>query len=1474
MGSAARYPHIEVGKRLNMVKGRKNDEYFTPSLPPPSRFPFSEMYSSGNSSLDSLPSTSSSSSSSCPSSPSSSTSDLPLAFANFSKREYLLAQIKQKDAIIESLLKQLHNPYIATPMSIASYRMATSPSDQNNKNILEWLDRLQSSVRSAGGKGGPNAFKDLRTSKLEDEDSDVEDKTHAQRFGLAVAPEDDDSQTVGGEESTTVNDKFLPDSDTPLGLIANLSLSNNKSKGKKNVKDIAAAEESLDDDDVERNVLMFVISPKKMFGDAMPNSWPSQGPATDLGIRATLIEQHSPPEILVHGLVTPADVDALFDIFFKRVNLVICAISSRYYAEKSEIYPIAMHFAKHSAASALIDGWKSVELCQAYILMSIYAVPARRWEEDRSWLYTGLAIRIATDLNLHQVPNIKPQNEKQEREILNRTRVWMICFNLDRSTATQFGKPSTIKEDYIMRNAKEWYKKSKYNLPYDVHLCAYSALLRIMAKSHDEIFSDPSSPSGLNKRVDFRSVTMNHDVQLTRYQDEWTRRFSETSDPNDPGCAFRCSLLPFLVGYSRLVMFSFGFQQAYQRGIEPGDHVYFNKCLDSAKSVIRNMVENLATTGYMRYAPDGISIFMPMLLSSTSTFSMTSSQTGSSQSQGSTFGESSFQQDGKMDTTPIYQQEATFSSATGEINFGTDLGISSFGGSMSDEEMLATMQALKNPAWWENMMMPGFSWPEPASSPSSNGNSPPASYPPPTTSYSPPVAYPFQSPNIPGIPGIGGINMFQTAQIHKVVAGSAPDSRKTIPWDELNDEVKELVKRASSGSLEGLQVLVAWMELNKHTARQDRLVPILYRHLQNDPPESFETQSDLSKAKFALASLEGVSQSFLWQLSPNDIQTCLSMQFFERFWSSIWKWINVLYRRIYSKGLFSDLESPLLYGTEDYRFVMVVRSLLTIMDASRRWTELLQTPGVILLLADVWFRLSETHREAIHVPNTWMSITVSFTRVLENEELSETVVDGFEGDVSRLALLMMRNFRALFNNLKQNDDYLRVVMPLTSFISTTTIYIPKLSTALLSHHSMIEFMRALAYYVDKPLSKAEIQDFLQSYTKRSCIWSTLMYVRTTAKITDGYTWLAQAVRSQLIPSMLKAAASFTDGASQFKTGRDPALLKVTNIVSPHALEEELISTIQILSMFLVYRSYTKEVERAMSDPLIPLLESSIPRTSPFWEAWSRFKIRVQDRIIIKQSFDSSGKYHVQCSAPGCSKQETNVYFKLCSACQTTAYCSKACQANDWRAGIHKQRCRETQRDRLEGTLTPISEHDGQFIHYVADCHVRRHAAEIVRVRDDVLARNPWNEIVIYIDYNRPDFCFIVDVPDAFPPFLQTQLQWRPNLLKDTGLTKTYLIISAPYGKSHQIYVLGADMANSPDFWVKRVLDHAVSMEAALSVRSGSPDPNTDGQVYTADIYLPLFKLKPPVDQKHSEDLFTPLDRRDPSELRIQHMGYY
>ncbi|KAI9459806.1 hypothetical protein F5148DRAFT_1150797, partial [Russula earlei] len=102
---------------------------------------------------------------------------------------------------------------------------------------------------------------------------------------------------------------------------------------------------------------------------------------------------------------------------------------------KRKVYPITMHLAKTAVANALIDGWKSVELCQAYIPLSIYAVPARR---------------IATGLNLHILPPKKPTTEQQELEMLNRTQIWIICFNIDKSIAMQFGKPSTLKKDFTL----------------------------------------------------------------------------------------------------------------------------------------------------------------------------------------------------------------------------------------------------------------------------------------------------------------------------------------------------------------------------------------------------------------------------------------------------------------------------------------------------------------------------------------------------------------------------------------------------------------------------------------------------------------------------------------------------------------------------------------------------------------------------------------------------------------------------------------------------------------------------------------------------------------------------------------------------------------------------------------------------------------------------------------------------------------
>jgi hypothetical protein len=73
-------------------------------------------------------------------------------------------------------------------------------------------------------------------------------------------------------------------------------------------------------------------------------------------------------------------------------------------------------------------------------------------------------------------------------------------------------------------------------------------------------------------------------------------------------------------------MYSFGFQHAFQRGMEASDNVFldkvgtivaripsillsFRQCFASAKVVIKQMIEVLAPSGLMRAAPDGKILF-------------------------------------------------------------------------------------------------------------------------------------------------------------------------------------------------------------------------------------------------------------------------------------------------------------------------------------------------------------------------------------------------------------------------------------------------------------------------------------------------------------------------------------------------------------------------------------------------------------------------------------------------------------------------------------------------------------------------------------------------------------------------------------------------------------------------------------------------------------------------------------------------
>lgn len=68
--------------------------------------------------------------------------------------------------------------------------------------------------------------------------------------------------------------------------------------------------------------------------------------------------------------------------------------------------------------------------------------------------------------------------------ILSGERCWYYCFICDSSLSAQLGKPSSIaKEDFIIRNGKNWYKQ-RGSIKSDVGLSAMVEMHRIVVSGY------------------------------------------------------------------------------------------------------------------------------------------------------------------------------------------------------------------------------------------------------------------------------------------------------------------------------------------------------------------------------------------------------------------------------------------------------------------------------------------------------------------------------------------------------------------------------------------------------------------------------------------------------------------------------------------------------------------------------------------------------------------------------------------------------------------------------------------------------------------------------------------------------------------------------------------------------------------------------------------------------------------------------
>jgi hypothetical protein len=242
-------------------------------------------------------------------------------------------------------------------------------------------------------------------------------------------------------------------------------------------------------------------------------------------IFASKMDNEADMDPVHQGIIELRELEKLFDMFFARINPLLNLLdpflhSVNYVRNRSALLTtvIASHAARlsdtnrdaelavtlerywrqHLLPEALLGGYKSVELSQAFLILSLYHKPTNRLTDDRSWQYLGFAIRIATEVGVNRTTQPSEgvrEIEQVQRRVRNRARLWVSLYLADREQCFQTGRPWAVLEDDFIAHSHLWHRED-FALPEDTRLIGFLKLIRFVA-TYSDALKDIASQSRL-----------------------------------------------------------------------------------------------------------------------------------------------------------------------------------------------------------------------------------------------------------------------------------------------------------------------------------------------------------------------------------------------------------------------------------------------------------------------------------------------------------------------------------------------------------------------------------------------------------------------------------------------------------------------------------------------------------------------------------------------------------------------------------------------------------------------------------------------------------------------------------------------------------------------------------------------------------------------------------------------------------------
>ncbi|EPT01301.1 hypothetical protein FOMPIDRAFT_1120913 [Fomitopsis schrenkii] len=325
------------------------------------------------------------------------------------------------------------------------------------------------------------------------------------------------------------------------------------------------------------------------------------------------------PPVLLCGLFGPAEVTALFRLYFEhlypsfpildpalhtpeyllpRSTMLFTAIlylASRLWTHRPKLHRLAQEHVVESIKEAMRDGPKTIEMCQAFAVLSVFPAPHDKYLDSRGSMFIELAVRIAQDLRLDE----PPPADLSEREKLNRLRTWFEVLTVSSFDAIRAGRPAPCpRNNFTSRMSASWYRCSALNSPFDFYTSAYADLLLFVSSMWG-----PMGPTGIDSRDDDlpNTILSYHQCVCDRVE-MWNKRREEQRI--DPAGTTRTPSLCVRLGYAlRLIVLGVGIQHSLKRNLTPGIELV-NLSIEAANQVLKYGVERIYPTGFLRYVTE------------------------------------------------------------------------------------------------------------------------------------------------------------------------------------------------------------------------------------------------------------------------------------------------------------------------------------------------------------------------------------------------------------------------------------------------------------------------------------------------------------------------------------------------------------------------------------------------------------------------------------------------------------------------------------------------------------------------------------------------------------------------------------------------------------------------------------------------------------------------------------------------------